>query len=278
MVAHKEMVGDADKVKLAMVVPIGPLDRLGYQYVAQHCIKSMCNAADTVYLASTTRENEAGPYPGDGRATIISDVTTWFDLDEKAGEHFDAGLVMDAVNEGALQAQLGGCDAAVCIFVNNYVGLAAGYWLRMEAEQMLADDRGYADYYRRDELAGQAFGTSIRMPYIVNLREPHHYYFGLDRVTEGDQVYTMNRGSWPAYDLTAVVDLQLEMTERDLADKMTYIRSYADLVPKRKTTYDQFYWERYFVDKFLKKRPVKMPSVFATSPEFVSHAILRELR
>ena len=82
----------------------------------------------------------------------------------------------------------------------------------------------------------------------------------------------------------AVVDVGLELTLPELADRMNWFRCYADLMPKRRPTFDWDYWRKYYVAKFGTK-PVggevldSIGQVIADGhrPEFVSATVLKEL-
>jgi len=105
--------------------------------------------------------------------------------------------------------------------------------------------------------------------------------FSMDSlVVEETEIVWMERGDFRP-DAPPVVDVQLEMTVEDLADKMNFIRCYSDLVPKRKPVFEWDYWFPYYVKKFEAKRRAGAGGGATFSaiarksrPEFVSHRVL----
>ena len=108
-------------MKIAVVCPIGPLNRYGYEHVATDCIASMADFADHVFLMQSARDKagvETVLRANGGRVTLVSDERTWFDAKD-GKEQFDALKVMANVDLGAELAE--GYDVAICLMVNWYV-------------------------------------------------------------------------------------------------------------------------------------------------------------
>jgi hypothetical protein len=271
-------------VKLAAIVPIGYLDRHGYQNIHKECIDSIAAFADRVFLVSSVRD--PGIYHVGKTVAQHGNEATWFARTPEGNEWFDAFKVMENVNLGAYWAMLDGFDVGICLFVNNYIPEAARAGLRYQCEQVLeATFPTILYYYRRDQLGDQMFSSSVRLPFVVDLRRGA-WRFSTDSVVLQDEshdpiIARMERGTWPERDSAAVVDVQLEMTLDDLRDKMNFIRCYHDLVPKRKPAFEWGYWRRYYIEKFRNKKPaglVEDPTGLAIAAkhreDFVSAEVL----
>jgi len=267
-------------VNIAAICPIGYLDRHGYQYTWRECIASQAKFADKVYAVASTPHID---YDFGEGVRVIFSTSTFFEM--RNGEpHFDAQKVMDNCNVGADQAKADGFDIAVVLFCNWYVPEYAIKAMRARCELMLAKGQRYMWLFRRDQLAGQMFSVSTRLPFIVNLHDENRYQFGIDSISDGKEMIPWQRGNMPSWDDCAVVDVQLEMPLEDLEAKMNFIRCYHDLVPKRDAVFDANYWLPYYAVKFKAKIQAGGPKSATgkliaekNQPEFVSNEILRML-
>lgn len=243
-------------MKIAIVAPVGELNRYGYHHIAQECIKSMANFADKVFLVSSSRETLSGPkdWPRwvNPNVEIISDTRTWFARTPEGTEWFDAYKVLENVNIGVYEARQEGADVVMCLFCNNYIPEAAHEGLRMRCEKVASGEHIWSSYYRKDQLYDRLFSASVSMPFIINSRDI--YRFAADAITNGEHIAWMERGDYSEFDNEAVVDVQLEMTLMDLRNKLNFMRCYSDLVPKRKPEFDEGYWLDYYIKKFQLKR------------------------
>ena len=247
-------MGGAGRTKIAVVCPVGHLDRHGYQHVCGECVDSMAAFADRVYLVQSTR-NDTGvdrlleAYPN---AVHISDERTWFARRPDGSEWFDAYKVLENANVGAAAARADGMDCVVCLFVNNYVPDFTAGALADKCQRLVKDRMKWDWLYRKDQLSDVLFRASVRLPFIVNLSAPG-LRFAADSLAVDSEIHVMERGDFGEMDGEAVIDVQLEITRGDLEDKMNFIRCYHDLVPKRRPFFDWEYWRKYYVDKFQQK-------------------------
>lgn len=271
-------------MNLAIVCPVGPLDRYGYQHVYQECIASMCDCANLVVLVGSTRKNKEMGELGYAHGNLIrlSNELTWFDLVDSE-EYFDIQKVDMNIDFG-LEYATYHCDIALVMEVNQYIPPAARVPLRLRCEQVLQSGEPYGWYYRRDFLAGQMFHANLRRPWIVAL--PSRVKFVPDGIMlDGEPVKLPHvRGNWPEEDEAAIVDAQLEFTPQDFEEKYNFIRCYADLEPSRSPVFDWNVWFPYMVNKFRKKTmggeldPIGRRLLGRMQPDFVSRMVLEELR
>lgn len=260
-------------MKLAVVCPIGRLDRYGYQHVADTCMQTHRRVSVDRFYMSTSRANAP-----DAEKGIVSDERTWFDLDEEGHERFDIGRLEMAANLGYRMARDAGFDVAVGLHVNNLVTRIGADWLYWEARRIHRGKEFFAYTYRCDQLADRAFGATVRRPRIINLHADPLPEVGPDVLTmDGEVVAKMERGDWPNMDNLATWDIQLEMTLPDLEDKLNFQRCYSDLVPKRKPTFEWGYWRRYYATKYRQKRRIEAEAPLHSPADFVSWEIVAAL-
>jgi hypothetical protein len=273
-------------MRIAVVCPVGHLDRHGYQHVYRDCVASMAAFAERVYLVQSVR-GSAGTgelLAAHPNVRLISDERTWFARRPDGAEWFDAHKVLENANVGAAAARADGMDCAVCLFVNNYVPESAAVALADKCRWLRENVKPWDWLYRKDQLGGVLFRASVRMPFVVNLSALGRLRFAADSLAVGSEIHTMERGDFGEMDGEAVVDVQLEMTLADLEAKMNFIRCYHDLVPKRRPFFDWGYWRAYYIDKFRQKTRSDEPLdaigrrlAAASRADFVSHEILGAL-
>lgn len=270
-------------IKIAAIVPIGHLDRHGYQHTYLVCLDSIVEFADKVFLVQST-PNQANVrevtlrYPPQ-RLELISQPITWF-----TDDCYQLDKVIDNMDLGLDLARAEGYQAVIALDVNGYVPRRAMPGLRRHCQKMVEDDQGYEWLYRADQLYGQMFHANVRKPWILNTVHPYRYsqesIICLDLKDRPESV----RGDFREFDEIAVVDAQLELTLADLEAKYNYVRCYHELAPKRSPIFDWGYWRPYFLNKFRQKprSDAKLDYYgerirWLSQEDFVSRQILEEL-
>jgi hypothetical protein len=275
-------------MKLAAICPIGNLNRMGYQNVAEPCINSMAEFADRVYLVQSMRDDDDAFLWALDRWNNIEVVAGWHTYMARnvdGTQRFNSMRILENCNVGLKEAREEGCDAAVVLFSNNYIPEPSMEPLKRALKTMLSRGDPWAWHYRMDQLAGQLFHASVMMPFLVNLHSRPLMRIAFDAITDEQGVWKMKRGNFSECDGRAIVDVQLEMTVEDLAEKMNFIRCYADLVPKRSPVFSwDGYWRKYYIEKFKRKAksdaplsPTGQRIAELCEPDFVSREVLGAL-
>jgi len=274
-------------MKLAVIAPIGPLDRYGYQHNSLSSIEGMAALGDRVYLVQSTR-NDAGIrslLEAFKNAVCISDERTWFGR-VSGVEVFDIWRVVGNINIGIQQSRADGMDAAICLDLGGYVETTAIAPIRRACARMLDAGESFGWICRRDQLADKLFGVNGRAPHLYNLSAAVRAI--TDGIVVDGRALFVERGDYTNEDKATTdaqyVDIGLECTVDDLEAKMNFLHCYSDLLPKRSPVFDWSYWRNYHTHKTRQKplsdeKPGKRGQAVATNTrnDFVSHVILREL-
>jgi hypothetical protein len=274
-------------VKLAVIIPVGFVDRHGYQRHLYECVGSFAGF-DRLYLAESLRVApglaELAQATG---ATIVEDEACRFEITPDGAERYDYGQVNALRNVALDRARADGCDAVFEAACNWYAPPDVVVNIRLNAEVMLAADLPWAWLYWRYQLAGQLYHTGDRAPWLVNLHygyqyTPQDWLVGPD----GGRTAGYEHGDWVARDNVALIDCPLEMTLDELRDKSNRVRCYQDLVPKRNPVFDWNYWRAYYVRRFgpaMKTfsdealQGVGRIVAARSQPDFISQIVLREM-
>lgn len=273
-------------VKIAVVCPLGYLDRHGYQNVYRACIASMAAFADELYLVQSVNDRTGideliMQYDN---ITLISGLNTYFEV-ENGKPLFDLLRIRDNVNIGIDAAADDDYDVALCVEVNQYVPVHVRDPLGLECAEVRDHDQPYGWLYRRDQLADKTFIPNLRRPWIFNLNFGARLEIPDGASFDGKMIHHI-RHAWPEYNNISIVDCALEMTAKDLQDKLEFFRFYHEFCSKRPTSFDLEYWRQYSIAKFHQKQLDGEPldvygraiaGVAALHPDFMSHDVLGAL-
>ncbi len=277
-------------MKLAVVCPIGPLDRFGYQYTYSVALESFSLFADAIYLVCSTRssgnvEDIGQRFP---KVILVSNDQTWYALDEAGQEVFDIYQWDRNLAIGMNYAHHEAMDAAVVLPINSYVPESSIQLIHAKIERMIQEDRPYEWVYRRFQLGSKLFVPDAGVPNIINLQLPYPYRVRYDwtESPDGKKIPILYDQSHPDTAREAFVDCGMEMTIDDMRDKFNFTKSYRQINPNAPQQFDfQAHIKDYYLPKFLNKTITEDPLdrfgrmiARAGEPEFVSNYILRDYR
>lgn len=228
-------------MKIAVICPIGDLNRFGYQRLARPCLKSWAQVGD-LFLIHSSRE----PMPFKIKAEYIRDDQTLLPLVDGV-ERFDYRIVANNANIGLQVARLAGYDVGITICVNWYVEAEAARGIVAKCEALPTSGREYDFLYRRMQIKDQLFDSDLASIAVFSLTGEIVISVKVlaDRVEINGASKTRERGDFTREHDAAYIDAGLEVTDAEFSDKMQDVRNYEDLLPKRHgVTFD--YWLDYF--------------------------------
>lgn len=272
-------------MKIGILCPIGPLDRLGYQYHAIPILRSLTAFGTKVYLCSSTRnraqiDDILAAFPN---VEYIAGPETWFQQDEQGEEVHDIFRITANATLAMEHARRDGMDVGISIHISQYVQDRVMAPLRATAQAMLDQGRPYAWLYKKYQLYDHLFHADRRVPWILNLHIDNPYAITPDSITHRDtsERILIEAGDYRNHDDIAIVDCPMERTPQDLVAFKDFTRFYAELNPNAPTEFDWDYIRDYYIRKFNAKRLSDEPldatgrAIAATSrPDFVSHLLL----
>lgn len=275
-------------MKIAIYCPLGPLDRFGYQYNHKVTVESFCTLADRVYLVSTTRSSYGfeNLQKISEKIVLISNEQTWFQANDQGEEIFDAWKPCGPnANIAVSRARVEGMDCILNMHINQYIPVLALDKIKQDCDEMLRDSHAYSWLYRRYQLVDRLFHADIRLPWILNLKLPAAFEFGIDSIKDENtgEYIPMEAGDFRDRDDSAVVDAGLELTVDDLVNVRKFTRNYIELRPYVTATYKWEEYHSYYVEKFTTKLlssdlldEVGQRLLQNTRSSFVSYIILNE--
>lgn len=228
-------------MKIAIICPIGDLNRFGYWRIAQPCLESW-RALGDLFLIHSSRTD----LPFTIKAEYIRNDDTLMRLVDGA-EWFDHRLVADNANVGIEAARAAGYDVAATICVNWYVEREAAQKIDEKCAYLLKEGNRFDFLYRRLHLDGHLFDSDMASIALLNIRKIGRGVVQVlvDSIVIDDILIKRRRGEFPEYNSEGYIDCEFELTMTELKEKLGDIRNYAEILPKRSGV-DWAYWEHYY--------------------------------
>ena len=228
-------------MRIAIICPVGDLNRFGYWRNAQACLESWRVVGD-LFLVQSSR----AAIPFSITARVIQDDSTLMPLIGGA-ERFDYCIVAANANRGMSEARLMGYDVAVTICVNWYVEQEAARRIVDKCERLPACGMIYDFLHRRLQFADRLFDSDLRSIAVFDL----HQALGSVVKVLADQAELngisifRKRDDYTIFNAESYIDTEYELTIEELQAKLLDIRNYEDILPKRSgVTWE--YWLEYY--------------------------------
>lgn len=232
-------------MKLAIICPIGNLNRFGYWRIAEPCLTSWLSLGD-LFLIHSSRTN----LPFKIAATIIRDSRTLMQIEDGHGERFDYHLVADNANLGIEAARQAGYDCALTICVNWYIEDKAGHAVIEKYQRMIREGRFFDFLFRRIQVGEYLFDSDRKSIVMFNLGKVKDNVVKVlvDCAQFGSMPVTASRGDFSAWNGEAYIDCEFELTLDEMKEKLADVRNYEDILAKRHGA-DWSFWEQYYAQR-----------------------------
>lgn len=109
-------------MKIALILPIGRMDKFGYQYddFTKIIIKNLVEFADHILVVSSSRYIKKELFENYNKIELISNEKTWFKLKDDE-EIFSWKVLGNSVDLGCSILKEEGYDVAFQIHINQYI-------------------------------------------------------------------------------------------------------------------------------------------------------------
>lgn len=212
---------------VAAVIPIGPLDSMGYQYHWKLSVRVFSSVFDKVLLVTTTSLNKNLYFERDNVELLCYDEAL-FDLDENGCEVFDIWKIYKALQIGARKAKDEGFDFAFVGSINMVVSLAERSTLYSYLEG-LKQSKSRIGWSRRSFVLGRLrFAENAIIPNIYNLEFLDRVNWDIDSMVVGNfRFRIMKYCGFSLPNLPIIYDVLGTETETDFREKFSwYEKSY----------------------------------------------------
>ncbi|TFH72271.1 hypothetical protein E3V39_11800 [Gammaproteobacteria bacterium LSUCC0112] len=170
--------------KVVAIIPIGPLDKMGYQYHWKLAVYSFAQVFDKVFLVTTTAENIGLALDFDN-VEVVVEPTAIFAQNNEGDEIFDVWKIYNAIGFGALMAKDYGYDFAFVGSINSVIAIEDRAVL-YDYLEYLAKKRCAIGWSRRSFVLGNVvFNENAIIPNIYNLNYINKMKLGIDCISNG---------------------------------------------------------------------------------------------
>lgn len=228
-------------MKIAIICPIGDLNRFGYWRIAQPCLESWRVLGD-LFLIHSSRTK----IPFSIQAEYIRNDATLM-RQVNGAEWFDHRLVADNANTGIEAARDAGYDVAATVCVNWYVEREAAQKITQKCAYMIESGNRFDFLYRRLQMGNQLFDTDRKSIALLNVGKIGQDVVKVlvDSIEIDGILIERRRGKYSDCNAEAYIDCEFELTAGELKEKLADVRNYACILPKRAGA-DWDYWQRYY--------------------------------
>ena len=155
-------------VKIASCIPIGALDKFGYQYIWRESIAIQARAFDKVYLYSTTRDNIDIELNIENVELVIDDDAL-LEHDESGNEVFSIYKIYNAYNNCLCKAKNDGMDFVLCSAINFYIDDINSVNMRKYLKGIKKNQKPFGYFAKAFQLYNKVCYPNSLIPLIANL-------------------------------------------------------------------------------------------------------------
>lgn len=216
-------------MKIAVVCPIGNLNRFGYWRNARLCLESWLAVGD-LFLIESSRAVAPLAVP----SRVIQEESTLMTLDNGA-EIFDYRIIAANANRGMGEARALGYDVAVTICVNWYVEQEAARRIVEKCQRLPACGMIYDFLHRRLQMADRLFDSDLRSIAMFDLHQARGSVVKVlaDQAELNGISIFRQRDDYTIFNAESYIDTEFELTTDELQDKLIDVRNYEDILSKR---------------------------------------------
>ena len=206
--------------KVAFLVPVGPLKRLGYQYHYEYVLNNFKEFADHIFLVSCSEE--ANEITFDSKLTLIDDIL--YEKDSSGKESYDIKRSVKAVNEATKKVKALGYDILIQVHINQYIGAEEYKNFKLVTEWVYKKKIPYYWYSINCQVLDKVSGTYAITPYILNLNYSPVPQFSDDSIgCDSSELARLKKTSNMNFENTfTVTDIVGAFTRKDWDDKYDY--------------------------------------------------------
>jgi hypothetical protein len=211
-------------VKIAVVFPIGSIEKFGYQYQTKNILNILSDSFDKVIIASTTRETKKLPVEKEN-IELITDETLMFQLDNNK-EIFSIYTLYNAEKKCMDVAKKQGFDFVVRMSINMYIDKCNEIKMRKYCEKLKKEDKPYGFSAKAFQLKDLICYPNTLLPIVINLKHLDQFKFDIDVLEYQNKRISWQGGLHKNSDFF-IIDVFAIETEKDFKEKYNwYIKSY----------------------------------------------------
>jgi hypothetical protein len=210
-----------DEIQIAALVPIGPLNRMGYQYYWKDIIENHANVFDKVYVCTNLYENIDLKFDYDN-VELVYHKDLLLEKNSTGKEEYSQIKVKQAVEAGVEKIRKDGLDFVVMIMINSYLDDENAVKMRKYLKRLKKEKKPFGVYTNAFQIYDKVFYPREIMPYILNLKSLEKKEFSTDKIIIDNVEYPWIGGSLFENTSFTIIDIDGEQTEGDYKEKYNW--------------------------------------------------------
>jgi hypothetical protein len=238
-------------VKIASCIPIGALDKYGYQYIWREAIAIQASAFNKVYLYSTTRDNIDLELNIENVELVIDDDAL-LEFDENGNEVFSIYKIYNAYNNCLRKAKNDGMDFVLCSAINFYIDAINTKNMRKYLNGIKEEQKPFGYFAKAFQLYDKVCYPNSLLPLIANLDFINDIKIDIDVMEYKGKRFGW-RGGWYTNFPFYIIDVFGIETLADFENKFNwYIKVYMKEWQGKEVFFDATKESKKFQDKVSK--------------------------
>ena len=231
-------------MKICAAIPVGPIDRMGYQYLTKYLISNNALLFDKLYLYSSTREITANDFKLKN-VEVISDARTWDILSEDGSECFDMRVNREKRRSASAyvirKAATDGFDVLMNLSVNQYIDEYNYKNLVDYSRKIISKNKPFGYLWKSYQYRDLICYADKKLPWLINLKYSKNLSFVPDGILYNELEYSIRDGFF-IYPKYTIYDLDGMLTNEDSCLKWEYYEKYLsnNLVPYNATAKKEY--------------------------------------
>jgi hypothetical protein len=247
-------------MKIGIILPIGDLNKFGYQYISDLIISNLEEFGDHIFAISTSRNNRKDFFSAFKKTSFVSNEETWFELVDGC-EVFSFEKLIENINLGLSICKERNFDAAVQIHINQYIPESSRIDLKKSIEKMIEEEKKFEWLYKKYQCGQMIFNADTRVPWILNLNVKNPYVYEADAISsrETNETIPIENGNHRKFNKQAITDVFGEFNSEDAKNVHDFTRLGKNKLHEKTYSsfrfppFDEESWFKYYQYKFNEK-------------------------
>ncbi len=205
-------------MKLAAIVPVGPLDSMGYQYNSELVLRNLCHYFDYVLVASNTRRTKKIDIQ-DPKIKFFSSEDYWDPLINGVEK---LNIENEVTTKLLAEARKLDADFVVNVSINQYIDGLNFDRLKLYCEELLQNNTPWGWLYKAYQVEMEVTYPSIKLPWVLSVRDSGDMRFIPDGLVYRGEVIRHQNGFYDSAPFF-LFDLFCEFNIYDLSSKRAFL-------------------------------------------------------
>lgn len=211
----------SDGLKIAVNVPIGSLQKYGYQYQYDLVIDNLSICFDKVYISTTTRENLDLDLTKYSNVELVVNENSLFKLKNNK-EVFDLQKLYHTLEISKKMSKEDGMDFLVQMAINTYITPNEAVKMRMYCDSLFSENKPFGYYGKCFQIYNKVYFANTVQANVINLKYSDDLYWTVDALMFKGEKYGWNSRSFFKNPPFSIIDIYGVLTDFDFKNRFNF--------------------------------------------------------